>query len=158
MKNILVLGIGNQLMMDDGIGVSVVKELESRNTDSEIRYMIGETDVDFCIDEMEKADYVIIVDAAFLGVEPCTVRTFWLKDGLEETSLSLFVHDMNLLHAMKRYNYMGQGVLIAIEACKIKCSIKLSEEMEKNFPTIVDEVEDIIMYLKEGINQKEFIR
>ena len=158
MKNILVLGIGNQLMMDDGIGVSVVKELESRNTDSEIRYMIGETDVDFCIDEMEKADYVIIVDAAFLGVEPCTVRTFWLKDVLEETSLSLFVHDMNLLHAMKRYNYMGQGVLIAIEACKIKCSIKLSEEMEKNFPTIVDEVEDIIMYLKEGINQKEFIR
>lgn len=157
MKKILVLGIGNQLMMDDGIGVSVVKELELRNTDSEIRYIIGETDVDFCIDEMEKSDYVIIVDAAFLGVEPCTVRTFWLKDVLDETYLSPFIHDMNLTHAMKRYNYMGEGVLIAIEACKIKYSIKLSQEMEKNFPTIIDEVEEIIMCLKEGLNQEEFI-
>lgn len=47
MKELLVLGIGNILMMDDGIGVYIVEELKNRNTNPCIRYVIGETDVFF---------------------------------------------------------------------------------------------------------------
>ena len=55
MKEVLVLGIGNRLMMDDGIGVLVVEELKKRNTNPYIRYIIGETDTYFCMNQMEEA-------------------------------------------------------------------------------------------------------
>lgn len=44
MKEIVVLGIGNRLMMDDGIGVRLVEELDQREHVPYIRYVPGETD------------------------------------------------------------------------------------------------------------------
>lgn len=151
MKQILVLGIGNQLMMDDGVGVYVVNELKIRNTDPEIRYVIGETDVEYCLGEIEKSDYIIIVDAACFGLEPCTVSTFSLDDYFEEMYFALSFHDFNLLHAMKQNDYRRQGMLVAIEASSIMYSIKLSKIMEDQFSSIVSEVEDTIKKVKAKI-------
>jgi len=63
----LVMGIGNVLMQDDGIGVYLAEELMVENNDERIRFVIGETDVDFCLSEAEEGEFLIILDAVQLG-------------------------------------------------------------------------------------------
>ena len=45
MKQILVLGIGNRMMKDDGIGVRIAEALALENDLENVDYVAGETDI-----------------------------------------------------------------------------------------------------------------
>lgn len=139
-KNIIVLGIGNRLMEDDGIGNDIVEELKRRGAFPYLRLLVGETDTDYCLDELEGADLAILIDAANRGEEPCSVTVLSLKDIFKELSFSHFSHHFDLLHGMKQQNYKSDGILLAIEACSIKYHFGLSSQMEAQFPRIVDDI------------------
>lgn len=140
MRNVIVLGIGNRLMEDDGIGNDIVEELKRREAFPGLRLVAGETDADYCLDVLEGSDLVVLIDAANRGEEPCSVTALPLKDILIELPFSRFAHHFDLLHGMKQRNYKGDGVLIAIEACSIKYHFGLSSQMKAQFPRIVDDV------------------
>lgn len=140
MKQVVVLGVGSRLMGDDGIGVYVVEALGKENNLESIRFVIGETDVEYCLREMENADFVIIVDATSMGTIPCSVNLVPLPDILKEISISSSVHDLDLLQAMKQRRCEKNGVLITIKACIVDYALELSPEMKKEFVGIVDEV------------------
>ena len=57
------MGIGNRLMMDDGIGIYLVEELAKLDEQSNIDYLVGESDVDYCLNQIEELTPVIILDA-----------------------------------------------------------------------------------------------
>jgi len=140
MKQSVVLGIGNRLMGDDGIGNCVVEELIRRNAFPDLRLIVGETDTDYCIDELKDADNVILIDASNQGREPCSVTVFSIADTIKELSSSLCPHNFSLIHAMKRQTFRREGILIAIEACSITYRLGLSPGMQEQFPRIVDHV------------------
>ena len=63
-KNILVIGMGNVLMQDEGIGVRAVEELESRyELPTHVRVMDGGTTGMELFEPMRVADCLIIADA-----------------------------------------------------------------------------------------------
>lgn len=140
MKKGIVLGIGNRLMEDDGIGNEIVVELIRRKAFPGLRLFAGETDIDFCLDVLEGADQVILIDASNAGKEPCSVTALPLKDILQGLSLLCFSHHFDLLHGLKQRNYQGDGMLLAVEACSIQYHFGLSSQMEARFPRIVDEI------------------
>jgi len=147
-KNVIVLGIGNRLMGDDGIGNCVVEELIRRNALPGLRLIVGETDTDYCLDELEDADNVILIDASSQGRESCSVTMLSLKDILRELPFSHYPHHFDLLHAMKQQNYKGDGILLTVEACSIQYHFGLSSQMEKQFSGIVDEIyKNIVNYI-----------
>lgn len=139
-KNVIVLGIGNRLMEDDGIGNDIVEELKRRKAFPSLRLLVGETDTDYCLDELEGTDHAILIDAANMGKEPCSVTVLSLKSILEELSFSRSSHHFDLLHALKQQNYKGDGMLLAVEACSIRYHYGLSSQMEAQFHHIVDEI------------------
>ncbi|MBT2282469.1 hypothetical protein J7E78_02730 [Paenibacillus polymyxa] len=57
MSWLTVLGIGSQLMGNDGTGVYVVEALRVMNTDEHVTYIAGETDIDFCLQYIENATF-----------------------------------------------------------------------------------------------------
>lgn len=140
MKNAIVLGIGNRLMGDDAIGNLIVDELKRRNTFPGLRILAGETDTDYCLDALEGADPVILIDASSLGTKPCSVTVFPLGSMITKLPASPFSHHYNLIYAMKQQRYEGEGILIAVEACSVTFRNELSPRMEEEFPRIVDEV------------------
>jgi len=139
-KNVVVLGIGNRLMEDDGVGNDIVEELKRRKAFPRLRLIAGETDTDYCLDELEGADHVILIDAAYMGEEPCSVSVLPLKNILEELSFSRSSHHFDLLHALKLQDYKGDGMLLAVEACSVRYHYGLSSQMEAQFNHIVDEI------------------
>jgi len=70
----LVLGIGNTLLSDEGIGVHVIEFLRQQQAAPEgVVYLDGGTLSFTLAGEVEDADNLIVVDAAQLGDPPGTV-------------------------------------------------------------------------------------
>ncbi|MCP4218002.1 MAG: hydrogenase maturation protease [bacterium] len=104
----LVLGIGNDILMDDGIGPRVVQILEEESPMPDVTYAtttLGGLDILECINGYRK---VVFVDAIKTknGI-PGTVYEFTPADFRETMHLSN-LHDISFLSALelgKRINY-----------------------------------------------------
>jgi len=74
-QDVLVLGLGNTLLADDGVGVHVVRRLaEAPAAPPGLRMLDGGTLGFRLMHEITRAQAVIVVDAAQLGERPGTVR------------------------------------------------------------------------------------
>jgi hydrogenase maturation protease len=60
----LVLGLGNVLMGDEGIGVYVVRELEKLPLPPDVECLDGGTGGFTLLEPLESADRIILIDAA----------------------------------------------------------------------------------------------
>ena len=73
MKKIMVVGIGNLLMQDDGVGVHAIRQLEELGLPEEIGLIDGGTHSYDLVDIFCEANKLIIVDAMQAGGEPGTI-------------------------------------------------------------------------------------
>lgn len=95
----LVLGVGNTLLTDEGVGVHVVNHLRRHHSDlSGVTFMDGGTLSFTLAESIAEADWLIVVDAAELKAPPGTVRVF------EDLAMDRFlgvgkrsVHEVGLL-------------------------------------------------------------
>lgn len=76
-RNVLVLGLGNTLLKDEGAGVHVINYLQSQFPDEpQVEYLDGGTLSFTLAGPIESADGLIVVDAAELGAEAGAIRCF----------------------------------------------------------------------------------
>lgn len=144
MTSVLVLGIGNRLMRDDGIGVHVVEALMKGNMEDRIRYLVGETDVDFCLTAIKDADRLFIVDATNAGGEAGQVTSSALEQfALLEKGISL--HNLHLFSVIPVMYPELEVQVIGIEAHIIDYGVGLSDTLQLRFHTIIREVQQIIL-------------
>mgnify|MGYP000007310430 FL=1 len=74
MTRILVLGIGNTLLSDEGIGIHVIDYLRQHHPAPEgVTYLDGGTLSFTLAPEIEDTDHLIVVDAARVGGQPGNV-------------------------------------------------------------------------------------
>ena len=81
----LIMGVGNTLLQDDGIGIHVTESLKSTHPDlvgpdSLVSILDGGTIGLSLLHEIEEADAVIIVDASEIGERPGALRVFRNKE------------------------------------------------------------------------------
>lgn len=147
MERIIVLGIGNQLMMDDGIGIYLVEELEKLDKTSNIHYLIGESDIDYCIEKIEEATYTIILDAVFSGKETGEISIYPLANVHEYQALDISPHNLHLFQVLYQQRKTIKGVLIGIEPYEISFHIGISQNITEKWDQILMEVKTTIMAL-----------
>ena len=74
MNHVLVLGIGNTLLSDEGIGIHVINYLQQQHPAPEgVTYLDGGTLSFTLAAEIEDTDNLIVVDAARIGGQPGNV-------------------------------------------------------------------------------------
>lgn len=148
MKPILVLGIGSRLMMDDGVGVYVVETLAKQCVDDPwVAYEVGETDVEYCLDLMQRADYLIVIDATKLGKPPGEWSTFQLREHMSRRP-GISQHNLHFLEVMQQMDRGKKGVIIGIEPFQVDFHWGLSKELSEHFDRIVREVKDTVERVK----------
>lgn len=79
-KKLVVLGLGNTLQTDEGIGVHVVNHLKSHSNIMDVEFVDGGTLGFNLAGPIESADQLIVVDTAELNSTPGSVRVF---EGIE---------------------------------------------------------------------------
>jgi hydrogenase maturation protease len=94
-----ILGIGNSLLRDEGIGIHVLKALRAELPDDDSLSLIDGGTLSFTLaTEIETSDRLIVIDAAQLGDVPGTVRCF-INDDMDSFlgSCKRSVHEVGLL-------------------------------------------------------------
>jgi hydrogenase maturation protease len=133
-----VVGIGNVLLRDEGIGCHVVGALEGIPL-PDVQVIDGGTCPDV-LQLLEDVDKLVVVDAARGGGMPGQIYRFRPEDVTLEQKPLLSLHDMSLIDSLKlmqlRHN-VGDAVIIGVEPKDINCGLELSPELQERIPQII---------------------
>ena len=118
-KKILVLGIGNLLLRDEGVGIHVVQELNFRYRFSEnVTLVDGGTLGSRLIGVMSDCDELIVVDAVKNGGAPGTLYRLEGADLNLKTLTKNSLHEASFLETLLQCQILGyhfKTVIIGIE-------------------------------------------
>ncbi len=148
--NVLVLGIGNVLMMDDSIGVRAVGELEKRYCFPEgVELLDGGTSGMELLSYIGDRDYLIIIDALRSGFEPGTVVRVEGEDVPARFMTRISPHQLGLSDVLAAATVTGQlpknMVLFGIEPKTVELGLGLSEEVRAGFKKLLMAVREELM-------------
>ncbi|OGO60082.1 MAG: hypothetical protein A2Z36_02740 [Chloroflexi bacterium RBG_19FT_COMBO_48_23] len=139
---ITVLGIGNLLLKDEGIGVHLVQKLADMVDNAKVNLIDAGTSPEFLSLVDGNLDKLIIVDAVKAGNEPGTIYRF-SPDNLDSDSTSHFsLHEIGVLDSLKVMALFDRlpksTVIIGIEPKTIDFGLDLSPEVGEKLPEIIN--------------------
>ncbi len=154
MSKIMVVGIGNLIMQDDGVGVHAIRALEAMGLPDRVELVDGGTHSYDLIEEFCQADKLIIVDAMHAGGEPGTIYRAPLDElGLEPNENITSLHEMHFVEAMKMTRMLGHNpptTVFGIEPAVVAVSMDLSPQIAEKLPLLVELIhQEIQLLLKE---------
>lgn len=144
---ILVLGVGSILMMDEGIGIRAVEELEKKYRFPEnVEILDGGTSGIELLSYISGKDYLIIIDAIKSGNPPGTVLRVEGEDVSAQFLTRISPHQLgisDLLAAATLTDEIPKKlVLFGIEPKEIVMAIGLSDEVRASMDHLVEVVVD----------------
>ncbi len=142
-SRVVVVGVGNLLLKDEGIGVHVAHALQELELPHGTEIIDGGTSPDL-LAYLEPADKLIIIDAVEAGGTPGTIYRFHPDDlTLEARGLSS-LHELGLMSSLKMMSLLGnepqEVVIIGIQVKEIDWGTELSTELREKVPEIISVV------------------
>lgn len=146
---LVVIGIGNVLCSDEGVGIHVARQLEGMKLPSNVNIFDCGTSVIAVLEAMDGAEKAIIIDAVSSGEEPGTVKRYTKEDlfKMEGKLLKLIsLHQLDLITIFKivsltdAYTMPREVIIIGVEAKSIESSLELTEEVRKAVPKVIETI------------------
>lgn len=150
MRSVLVLGIGNILMSDDGLGVYVVNQMkESGITLPEgVELVDGGTSGYDLMSVMMNREKIVIVDALKTDDSPGSVYRFTPEYAVESGS-SISLHEVGIMDVIRMIGVMGfnpEIEIIGIVPEDINTlAISISNSVKESIPKAVDQILDAVI-------------
>lgn len=142
-NSILIMGVGNYLMGDEGIGVQVIQEMAKMDLPDSIDILDGGTGGLLLLSCFEVYPAVIFIDATMDGKEPGTLSVLKPKFAADFPS-ALSVHDVGLkdmIEAVYLMDHIPEIHLITISIKEITpMTIELSDAVKKSIPKVIDKI------------------
>jgi hydrogenase maturation protease len=141
---IVVLGLGNSLLADDGVGVQAIAQLQSDPAGLPLELIDGGTMNFTLLQYLEDAAAMIVIDAANLDAKPGTVRVFEgeAMDRIVAGSRRNSVHEAGLadLMGMARLKdcLPARRALITVQPERIDWGETLSASVQRALPGICE--------------------
>lgn len=150
-RRIVVLGIGNTLLADEGVGVHVIERLRSEYPDSdELEFVDGGTLSFTLADVMAGTDQLIIIDAAELDSPPGSISLF-KNEALDDylgRGKRRSVHEVGLLDLLAITHLTGdlpaRRALIGIQPQKVDWGESPCDEVAAAIPLACDMTRELI--------------
>lgn len=149
-NNTVIIGIGNILLQDDGVGVHVIKQLENEKLPSTIELVDGGTSTLDTLGFFLDYEKVIVIDCLRAGLKPGTIYKIKPEDIKNYKKENLSIHDVQILDVARMANMMNkypEVVIFGVEPEKIAVDLEMTQ-------TIVSKIPEIISNIKKelGIN------
>ncbi len=149
-KPVVVLGLGNPLMADEGIGVHLVERLlESADRYPAVDFVdagTGGLSILYLIEDRRKA---ILIDCAFMDEPPGTIRRFTPEEVQSVKVLAhQSLHEADLMQIIALARQLGQApgaiVIFGIQPERVEPALDLSrtlmERIDEYISTILPEL------------------
>lgn len=141
-KIISIIGIGNSIMGDDGVGVHAVFKLKEMKLQPGIEIFDAGTDAFYALAAMNGKDKAIILDACKGNNAPGTLYRFICDPmhGKLEPAFRLSMHGMNFMDVMITSGTLKlphEIVLLGVEPEMIDWSCELSSKVKDALPELI---------------------
>ncbi len=141
MANILVMGLGNLLLGDEGVGVHAAQALLKTAMPDGVKVLDAGTAVLDTLLDLEDADFVIVIDAVVAGGVPGTVYRVPFEQMLHpELIASMHGFDLSRVLALAGRQTSPEILVIGVEPATIDWSLDLSAEAQEALPVVIDQV------------------
>ena len=160
-SRVLVLGLGNILLKDEGIGVHVAAELQKQGLPANVEVIDGGTAGLDILLLQEGLDKLVVLDAVRFGKEPGTIYKLRLSAGEKDKLARIFgpdneskisLHQVGLIDALAAAEKLScaprEIVIIGIEPKEITHGLDLTEQVKQKIPkivnTVLEEIKDVV--------------
>lgn len=141
-SKIVILGVGNILLQDEGIGVHVVRELQTQNLPPNVELIDAGTATLDILPLIEGVSKLVVIDAVKGRGEYGTIYRFLPEEIESEKEVVTSLHQMGLLETLSMLEKMGHKpnstVIIGIEPKEITWGLELSKEIKEKIPEIIE--------------------
>ena len=126
----LVLGLGNILMGDEGIGVHVVRALEQHALPAGVECLDGGTGGFVLLEPLQSANRILLIDAANDGNPPGTVTRTTPRFSSDYPP-TLTAHDIGVKDLLDVFYIQGGGPEVVLYAISIDPQQPISMELSE---------------------------
>lgn len=145
-NQITILGIGNTLYTDEGLGVHALAALQEQySMDPQVQLIDGSTDGMSLLGPVEDTDYLIVIDAINAGKEGGHIIELHGNDIPAYYGIKMSIHQLGfqevLLASKLRERYPKNIVMIGMQPTSLELGIGLSETNEAQLPEMFKLVE-----------------
>jgi hydrogenase maturation protease len=145
-KKTMVLGVGNLLLSDEGVGVHVVKRLMEMPLPPGVEVIDGGVGGLGLMGTLIGADRLIVIDAVRAGEAPGSIYRFGIEDLTKYPErYKMSVHEIGIvevLHLSRLLGRIPKTTIIGVEPKSLEMGMDLSPEIHARVPRIIELVLD----------------
>lgn len=146
---ITILGVGNRLLGDEGVGLHVLDTLGEEGMPPEVELLDGGTRGLALLPFLEETSHLLVVDAVKANAPPGTVMTFHGEEVYVQPPVKFSAHDIalpDLLNLLRttRSKPLQDIALVGVVPGSIRVGLVLSEPVQKAIPEAVRRIRRIV--------------
>jgi len=149
---VLILGVGNILLRDDGFGVRLIQSLEETAFPPNVQILEAGTVSHQLIPAFRSIDYLIVIDAVEAGDAPGSIFRFSPEDMNFHSGQKLSLHQISLTDVLQMAALTGakpKTVIIAVQPKDVSTwGLELSDEVRMAMPKVKELVFDELKKIK----------
>lgn len=150
MNNVLVLGLGNTLQTDEGIGVHIIHYLEKCHPFSNAIYVDGGTHSFRLSELIEDYRHLVVIDTAELNSQPGKVAVYrnaemddFVAHGVKSSAHEIGLKDL-LSVALLHDRLPDKRALIGIQPAQFGWGCEPTEQVAAAIPRVVEQLKKIL--------------
>jgi hydrogenase maturation protease len=144
LAKVLIIGFGNLLLSDEGIGIHAVEALQSRELPEGVEVMDGGTSAIDILPYLEGVDLLIIVDAVAGSEPPGTLYRMGLADIKYDQQEHMSLHDIDVPAVIRLCEMMGrkppESLIIGLQPASFEDGLELTPPVAAALPRLLDYV------------------
>ena len=149
-ERIVIMGLDNLLLKDEGVGVHAIHALKGRNDLPENVELVdaGTATLDV-LQIIGDVDKFIVIDAVKGGNEPGTLYKFEPNDISSTNGATTSLHQLGFIEVLSIIDKLGKApkdvTIIGVEPQEISTGLELSSDIAEKIPRIVQLVREMII-------------
>lgn len=146
-EKVVVLGVGNVLMTDEGVGVHAVTALEQGwQLPANVRCVDGGTSTSELLGDLEDLDRLIVLDAVRAGKEPGALVRLEGDAVPNAFTTKLSPHQVGISDLLATLTFLGRAprevLLLGVEPEVLALGMELSPRVARRVPELCAQVID----------------
>jgi hydrogenase maturation protease len=144
----LVLGIGNILLKDEGVGVHVAQAMAAQAAEQgspppeEVEILDGGTSGADLLEVIANRQRVIVIDAVQAAGKPGTILRFTGEDLARKTNVSLSLHDLGLLETLQMAGHLGcaprEVIIFGVVPQDFSPGLEMTDKVAAAVPKVIE--------------------
>ncbi len=151
-RKILILGVGNLLLKDDGFGVHLVNALKETDFPENVTLLEAGTVSHQLIPMLHEIDHLIVIDVVDAGDTPGSLFRFSPDDMRFKAEPQVSLHQISLIDVLHMAELTGRKpktVIIGVQPKDTTTwSLELSDELKAAIPRVRDLVFEELQKVK----------